>query len=261
MPLQIERWGEGLPIVMVHGSLNAGEAAFGEQKPLAERWELIVPFRRGYGDSTAADRVDYHRDADDVIELLGEGAHLVGTSVGGLVSLLAAAKRPELVWSLTVIEPPALTVAAGDPAVDTLVERVKVHWDTASRDDLEGFLQGFLDILEIPLQLPSPLPPPLAAAGRMLMTETFWQVEVPLDTLARAPFPKLSVSGGESHPAFAAVCDRLAETLPAERVIFPEAGHAVQRIGAPFNERLEAFLREAQSGTPSRGPKVAQRET
>jgi len=143
-----------------------------------------------------------------------------------------------------VIEPPAFIIAAGDPAVDALVERVKVHWDTANRDNLKGFLRGFLDI---PLQLPSPLPPPLAAAGRMLMTETFWRVEVPINAIARAPFPKLSVSGGKSYPAFAAVCDKLTDTLPAERIVFPEAGHAVQRVGPPFNDRLEAFLRNGHT--------------
>ena len=62
--------------------------------------------------------------------------------------------------------------------------------------------------------------------------------------LAAAPFPKLVVSGGHD-PAFDAVCDVLEQRLGAERAVIPGAGHSVQRTGAPFNERLETFLRSA----------------
>jgi hypothetical protein len=68
-----------------------------------------------------------------------------------------------------------------------------------------------------------------------------WEAEIPLDDLAAAPFPKL-VFSGRHHAAFEAVCDVLQERLGAERAAIPGAGHSVQRTGAPFNERLEAFL-------------------
>jgi hypothetical protein len=60
---------------------------------------------------------------------------------------------------------------------------------------------------------------------------------------ARA-FPKLVVSGGHS-PAFDAVCDVLEERLGAERAVLPGAGHSVQRLGTPFNERLTSFVEAA----------------
>jgi pimeloyl-ACP methyl ester carboxylesterase len=52
---------------------------------------------------------------------------------------------------------------------------------------------------------------------------------------------------GAHDGAFEAVCDVLEARLQAERAVIPGAGHGVQRTGAPFNERLEAFLRAAQS--------------
>jgi hypothetical protein len=64
---------------------------------------------------------------------------------------------------------------------------------------------------------------------------------IPLDELARAPFPKLVVSGGHS-PAFEAVCDVLEERLRAERAVLPGIGHSVQRLGKPFNELLTGFI-------------------
>ena len=62
-------------------------------------------------------------DAQDVAGLLGDGAHLVGFSYGGVVSLLAAARRPHAVRSLVVIERGALAVAPEHPAVAELLGR------------------------------------------------------------------------------------------------------------------------------------------
>lgn len=45
----------------------------------------------GYGRSPDVQRSDYAEDAREVAELLGDGAHLVGHSSGGVVALLAAA--------------------------------------------------------------------------------------------------------------------------------------------------------------------------
>jgi citrate synthase len=57
----------------------------------------------------------------------------------------------------------------------------------------------------------------------------------------------LVLSGGHS-PAFEAVCDALAEGLAAERAVIPGRGHTVPSTGEPYNDRLEAFLHEAESG-------------
>jgi hypothetical protein len=97
--------------------------------------------RRGFGASPADGRVDFERDAEDVAELLADGAHLVGHSYGGVVSLLAAARRPDAVRSLVLIEPPAFGVARGrrggrgaDPATSTARARQRrIRASTAQR--------------------------------------------------------------------------------------------------------------------------------
>ena len=53
---------------------------------------------------------DFLRDADDITALMGDGAHLVGHSYGGLGAMFAAARRPEASRSLTLLEPAALTL-------------------------------------------------------------------------------------------------------------------------------------------------------
>jgi pimeloyl-ACP methyl ester carboxylesterase len=253
--LHYECLGNGPPVLLVHGSVMNGEMTWASQRPLAERWRLIVIDRPGFGASSATDRVDFAVDAglvagilDRLPELCGvEHAHLVGHSYGGVVSLLAAAMRLEAIRSLTVIEPPAFGIAAGDSATDALVSRLKEHWQSGPRDDPPEFLRRFLALVGSAAKLPNPLPPPLAQGAAMLVVERGpWEAEIPMRRLAVAPFPKLVVSGGHAA-AFDATCDVLERELGAERSVIAGAGHSVQQTGDPFNRRLEAFLTGAQS--------------
>jgi pimeloyl-ACP methyl ester carboxylesterase len=247
--LEAERWGESGPrIVLVHGSLSSAAAAFSEQKVLADRYRLIAPYRRGYSPSPATDKIDPDRDAEEIVELLGDGAHLVGTSMGGVVAMRAAALVPEKVWSLTVIEPPAMPNAIGRLEADKLIQGMRKHWQQNADADLETFVAGFLKTLNVSMELPSPLPGPFAEAVANLKTERPWETGVPLEKLAAANFPKLVVTGGGT-PGFEDVGDVLAEKLPAKRVLFDGSPHAVQKIGERFNNELLNFLYSAGDHT------------
>jgi pimeloyl-ACP methyl ester carboxylesterase len=92
-------------VLLVHGTMTWGTACFEAQRPLAKNYRLLVMDRRGFGESPDIDRSDYEVDATDVVELLGDGAHLVGHSYGGVVAMLAAGLRPQAVRSLALIEP------------------------------------------------------------------------------------------------------------------------------------------------------------
>lgn len=242
--MHVERLGQGPQVVLIHGSIRGGQATWSEQQPLAERWTLVIPDRPGFQAGPLVERVDFEVDAPLVAELLAGGVHLVGHSYGGVVSLLAAAQRPEDVRSLVVSEPPAFAIAVGDPAVDAFIERGADLWDNGP-DEPAAFLAAFVELVGSNVSLPDPLTPELERGARLLMVERpAWEAEIPLDALAAAPFPTLVVSGGH-HPAFDAVCDVLEQRLGAERAVIPGAGHSVPRTGAPFNERLETFLRSA----------------
>ena len=91
----------------MHGSVVGGRPTWAAQKPLSERFELVVLERPGFPPNPPVERVDFEHDAALVAGLLRRGDHLVGHSSGGVISLLAAAARPDHPASLTVIEPPA----------------------------------------------------------------------------------------------------------------------------------------------------------
>jgi pimeloyl-ACP methyl ester carboxylesterase len=222
----------------VHGSVVNGDATWAAQAPLADRFELVAPNRRGFPPGPDVDRVDFEDEAVWLDRFLEPETHLVGHSYGGVIALLAAARRPELVRSLTVIEPPCLAVARGNPAVDAYEAQSATLWGRT--DDPEEFLRAFLEGVGVPA--PTRVSPQLLQGARTLMVERRpWEAEIPLDELAAAPFPTLVVSGGHSEP-FDIVCDVLEERLGAERAVLPGAGHAVQRLGEPFNGVLADFV-------------------
>ena len=230
-------------VVLVHGSVGNGEVTWAPLSPLGERFELVVPSRSGYPPGPLRDRIDFAEQAVELEPLLGDGAHLVGHSYGGVISLLLAAQRPELVRSLTVSEPPAFGVTRGRPEVERLIAEFKAFFEAGPHEPAE-YLRGFLEIVGSGMTLPNPLPPGLEQGARAAMAERPpWEAEIPLEELAAAPFPKLVVSGAH-NAAFDAVCDVLEERLGAERVILPGAGHSLPRAPG-YAERLAEFLDSA----------------
>ena len=250
--VNVIEWGEGEPAVFVHGAFGWGEETWREQRPLADGYRLLLVDRRGFGASPPDGSVDFDRDADDVTDLLGAPAHLVGHSYGGVVCLLAAARRPDGVRSLTLIEPPAFSVARGNEAVETLIRQVRIAART-SRDPSE-YRAGFLRAFGFPAET-TPLEGPALDAARASMTERPPdEAEIPLDAVADGGFPILLVQGdwcpapesarALAGEAFRAVCDVLSTRLRAERALFP-ATHNPQKLGVVFNDRLRAFWEAA----------------
>ena len=239
--MHVDVVGSGPRLVLVHGS--GGNAGWPAQRPLAERYTLVMPTRSGYPPNPPLDRIDFDVQAVELRDVLEPGDHVFGHSYGGIVALLAA-KSADL-RSLAVAEPPAFGVAAEHPAVGELVGQLAPLWPP----DLEPepFLRTFVErIGSGPYSAPSPLTPEIESSVRALMAERGpWEAEIPFAELAAAPFPKLVFSGAHSE-AFDAVCDVLEERLGAERAVLPGAGHSIQRAPG-FNERLEEFLRGAET--------------
>jgi pimeloyl-ACP methyl ester carboxylesterase len=230
-------------LLLVHGSVVNADLTWSAQAPLGQQFEIVAPNRRGFPPGPEVEHVDFEDEAVWLDRFVEPGTHLVGHSYGGVIALLAAARHPEL-RSLTVIEPPAFGVARGIPAADEFMARVEDHWTNGPRDPGE-FLRGFLSLVGSSTP-PGNFTPELLQGARTLMVERPpSEAVIPLDELARAPFPKLVVSGGHSA-AFEALCDVLEDGLGAERAVLPGAGHSVQRLGEPFNDLLAAFVERAE---------------
>jgi pimeloyl-ACP methyl ester carboxylesterase len=233
-------------LVLVHGSVFNGQRTWRAQAALAERFELLVLDRPGFPPNPPVERVDFAADARLVADLLRPGDHLVGHSYGGVITLLATASRPDLVGSLTVLEPPAARAALEVPAVARFAGGAEDLWADGPREP-RAFLAAFLAAVGSEMELPFPLPPELEQGARALMGERGpWEAEIPLDVLRDASRPVLVVSGAH-HPALDAICDALERELRAERLVLPGYGHAVQRHPG-FNDALADFVERASRG-------------
>jgi len=123
-PLYVEVSGTGPDLVFLHG----GAGGIGDLDALRERLgpgrRTISPDQRGHGRSLDPGDMSYAAQAADTAALLDElgiaVADIVGWSDGGVVGLLVARDRPDLVRRLVAISanasltavPPALTGAA-----------------------------------------------------------------------------------------------------------------------------------------------------
>ena len=96
-------------LILVHGNMSSSV----HYSPLIERlssdFKIIAPELRGCGDSSYNRRFDsLHELADDLIEFLDllkiKNANLVGWSTGGGVIMVIAAKRPDLVKKMVLLE-------------------------------------------------------------------------------------------------------------------------------------------------------------
>jgi pimeloyl-ACP methyl ester carboxylesterase len=108
-------WGEGEPLVLLHGGSGSWTHWIRNIEPLAATGRrLLVPDLPGFGDS---ERPPGNGDADGVVPVLAEGlpyllgmqpVDVVGFSFGGLCGGLLAAAHPELVRRLVLVGAPGL---------------------------------------------------------------------------------------------------------------------------------------------------------
>jgi pimeloyl-ACP methyl ester carboxylesterase len=252
--IHITRWGDSGPrVVLVHGGTQGtavgGETNFSNQKVLAERgWQLIVPDRPGHGKTPDPGRPD-DAEADGVwvADLLGDGGHLLGHSFGGCVALSAAARRPEAVKSLTLIEPAMFQFAAGHPAVRRQLFAMMRAMIFSFSD--AGLAKRMLKLLGIPPEVRSAGDQTqLARLGKSLR-----RVRVPnkkvltseLEVVKQAAIPLLVVTGGW-NAAFEASSDAVAAAAGGRRAVIQAGHHFPQIVSDELNQVFAAFMRERE---------------
>lgn len=105
----IERGNGSETIILIHGNMSSGV----HYKPLIEilekKYHIIAPDLRGFGDSTYNTAINSLEDlSDDIHSLMEElnikRATIAGWSTGGAVALKFAAKYPDMIDKLILIE-------------------------------------------------------------------------------------------------------------------------------------------------------------
>src|SRR6185295_530968 len=122
--------GKGDPVVFVHGTLGDFRTWGGQMDTFAKNHRVIsysrrfaYPNRQVINDSADYSVIPHAKDLAEFIRILNLGkVHLVGHSYGGYTTLLTTIDHPELVRSLTLMEPPVVSFLNNVPGGDTIMK-------------------------------------------------------------------------------------------------------------------------------------------
>ena len=260
----VER-GNGDPVVFVHGTLGDYRAWGLQMEPFSRRYRAIACSRRRHWpnawpehDAAECSAETHASDLAALIYALGYGpVHLIGSSYGALTSLVMAARRPELVRSLVLGEPPLLPWLEESPEGGARFGEFQTNsWDAAalacrSGDQQAGvrrFIDGVLGNGAFDRM-------PADVQTRMMDNAPEFAIEVETppgryysgltpDVVKNLRAPTLLLAGAKSPRMFHDVIAELARTLPeAERAEIPDTSHSMH-AGNPeaYNATVLAFL-------------------
>ncbi len=265
--------GAGDPVVFVHGSMSDQRTWEGQSRAFSKRFRVIVYSRRyHWPNETIPDGADYVmlEQVDDLEELIRAleiaPAHLVGNSYGAYISLLVAIRRPELVRSLVLAEPPVIPLFTSvPPKLHQILRLFATRPRTAvaltkfiatgigpataafRRGDSEAAMQTFLRAVlgrEAFERIPEERME--QARSNVFPAEFLGSGFAPLtaDQVRNVQTPTLLVTGERSPSILIRATDRLEELLPhAERVEITEASHGMHEDNPQaFDAAVSAFL-------------------
>lgn len=251
--------GSGDPVVLVPTALTADELL-----PLAQRlqgrFRVIHYHRRGYGGSSPAmSPGSVARDSADCAALLAalgvHRAHVVGASYSAAVALQLAIDHPDVVHTLTLVEPPPVHGPGDGPFRAAAAALLGDRRARGARAAAERFLastagpgwRGRLDE-EVP-----------GSSARALRdSRTFFDVDVP--ALLVWPFdatgaagvhcPVLHVAGSDHGALFGGIDRQIRARFPqAAQVVVRGAGHDVALPHAgPLSQVMGTFSTEHPVG-------------
>lgn len=190
---------------------------------------------RGFGETPLPEGPFSH--ADDLEAALAEPSVLVGASFGGWVALSVAARRPELVAGLVLIDAPLEGHEWSAEMED--------HWSAEDALLEAGDLSGAAE-LSVSFWVGVASADVRDAVLRMTLRSFELQtgrepeeIESPAVALGEVRTPTLVIAGSLDREDFRRIADRLAEELPqARHVMIDGAAHL------PAMERPQATARE-----------------
>lgn len=200
-------------VVFVHGSGSFGSAAWPKQHGMALAYDAL--FLRRYGFDAEAEPLESDFDADTGIVLgalsdEGRGAaggHVVAHSQGAISAMMAAVERPDLVYSLTLVEPACLSLTAELPATAAHRSLMEPLFDVRHQLGDEDFMREFVR-RAFSAETPGPTTPEARKAARRLRLQApAW--EAPLHIVPGVP--TLVLTGGW-EPLYEEIAAYLRET-------------------------------------------------
>ena len=147
MELNHKIYGEGQPIVVLHGLFGMLDNWLTVAKELSEDFMVVLVDLRNHGKSPHSEEWNVSLMADDVIELLHENwiyeCIMVGHSMGGKVAMDIALKENDLVEKLIVVDIAPKEYPRGHDSIFKALQSVPIE-EIGSRTEAQEGLQEFI---------------------------------------------------------------------------------------------------------------------
>jgi pimeloyl-ACP methyl ester carboxylesterase len=274
-PIHVTHWGSRGPrVLLIHGGiqggLGGGPTTFAKQEALAQQgWQVDLVDRPGFGRSASRGVDDQESDSVWIADMLDKQTNLIGHSWGGNEALLAAARRPQQILSLILVEPALQSLlveddtAMFDPAVRASLGRTRGFLMTAKTPQEYGLdFAGSLGTgsgsstndVATNLQANPKQAPSMGCAllqGRAASLPTLHEA---IDKIVAAGIPILVISGGWS-PSYDALSELTARLMHGKHVIVKSPNHFVQNSNPEeFNRVVDEFMRQADQSRKAIDP-------
>jgi pimeloyl-ACP methyl ester carboxylesterase len=238
--------GQGEPIVLIHGAVADLRAWDGLRPLLAKRYRVVAYSRRFHAPNRApadGDPASTHQlHAEDLVALIHElklgAVHLVGHSQGGVVAALVAKQHPNLVRSVTLIEPSLFSIVGDSSTAQFAMQEVHrgigLSRAALDRKDSEAAIRALVDMAFHPSTFLS-LGTEFQRMTRENAASWAWQLQhhqpEPAFTCADAAAiqsPSLLIVGDRSRVAFKLVVDLLLTcAVSSQREIIHRSDHGL----------------------------------
>ena len=250
--LHVEEQGAGAPILLIHGTSSSAMVwSRGSIESLAELGRLIVYDRRGCGRSERPEpyeRTSVPEHADDAAALLASlgaaPAVVIGRSYGGEIALDLAARYPERVRALVLLEPALLNLSDEARRWEEGVHRVVT---AAAERGVDGVARAFIGAVLGPDAwdgFSRDMKRMLTENGPAIVAEfEGGPLRIDVAGLAAIEAPTLIVAATASPQAFRDVTDCMVSAMPNARAALIGGGHFVD----PASPEVLAFVREILS--------------
>lgn len=108
MQLNYKEFGNGHPVIILHGLLGSLDNWQSIAREMSRQYKVITVDQRNHGKSRHSPEMNYEVMAADVLELMDmleiSSAHIIGHSMGGKTAMTLALQHPERVDKLIVVD-------------------------------------------------------------------------------------------------------------------------------------------------------------
>jgi esterase len=145
MKLFYRHYGEGQPIVILHGILGISDNWVSIGRRLAEKFEVFIPDQRNHGQSPHSDTFSYYALVDDLFEFIEDHQLskpiLIGHSMGGKVAMNYTLEHPHWIDKLIVVDISVRNYPARRQHLDIMDAMLSIDFDQLStREEIEKII-------------------------------------------------------------------------------------------------------------------------